>query len=189
MPRKINQYITPAEVRRMTNEELRKEYSRLRAIANKRIDRLWDAGLIDYTPKFPKMRGMSMSDIGAAAADAARYLRDPRHTVTGARKFINDEINELHSRGYDFINASNFNDFTRFMENMREKVGAKVFDSGDAVDVYNEAQRLKIPSNVLEEHFDYFLEHYDSMENIKPVKTNRRISFSDISRKIRRYER
>lgn len=186
----IGKYLAPAAIRALSNIELRKEYSRLRSVANKRLQRMKAAGLGDWQiSQFPKLKGLSLSEIQGYAADVARFLRDPRSTISGEKAFVTEELNDLRQRGYDFINESNFYDFIRFMETERQKVSAKVFDSGAAVDVFNEGQRLNIPSDVLHKHFDFFLEHYQQMEEVKPIKTSKTISFSMISRKMRKLEK
>ena len=72
------------------------------------------------------------------------------------------------------------------MEEKREEVGNKLFDSGDAADVFNEGQRLNIPVDVLRKNFDFFADNLSAMENTKPIKTKKKITFSDIKRKMKR---
>lgn len=179
---------TPIQIEQLSNRQVRKEYSQLRSIANKRLQRLQAAGLGgrgDY--RFPVMKGRDINQIAADLADVSRFLRDPRTTVKGENKFVEHELKELHERGYSWVDRSNFYDFTRFMEDMRAKYEGKYFDSGQALDVYNEGQRLNIPSDVLKRNFDYFAENIKAMEKVQPIKTNKTIKFWDIKRKMRRY--
>lgn len=178
----------PAEIRKLNNAELRKEYSRMRSIANKRIDRLNAAGLRTPTArgKFPKIAGLTNGEIERELADVSNFLRNARTTVRGERKFINSEIRILRERGYNFIDESNIYDFIEFMEKKRQELGDKVYDSGKAADVYDAGQRLKIPTKVLEKNFDYFAENIEKMETVNPIKTLKTITFSAIKRKIER---
>ena len=156
---------SPYEIERMTNKEIRQEYSKLRSIANKRLQRLQAAGVGargDF--RFPVLKGRSNAQIEADLADVSRFLRDPRTTVKGERKFVDNELSMLHEKGYDFINRSNFYDFIDFMEEKRSEVGGKLFDSGDAADVFNEGQRLNIPPDVLKKNFDFFADNLSAME-------------------------
>lgn len=180
-------YYRPEDIRRMSNSDLRKIYSRQRSIANKRIQRLRTAGLGNKDRNlFPKLSEMSPAQTEVALADVSKFLRSARTTVTGERRFINAEVRVLQDRGYDFIDQSNIYEFIQFMDAEREEAGSKMFSSGDAVDVFNEGQRLNVPPEVLHKHFDYFVENMDKMENIQPIRSGREMSFSDVKRKINR---
>lgn len=181
-------WLHPRDVRKLSNKELRSYYSRARAAANKRIKRLEKVGLRSDTARgaFPKIKGLSTGELERELADVSRFLRSERTTVTGERAFISNEITSLRKQGYDFVNQSNIYDFIKFMDEKREEVGSRYFDSGDAADVFNQGQRLNVPTDVLSKHFDYFLENMDKMENVQPIKTDRAITFSDIKRKMNR---
>lgn len=179
-------YLRPEEIRSLSNKELRAEYSRARAAANKRIQRMFAAGLSDNVALFPKIKGLTDSEIESALAAASKVLRSERYTVTGTRKAMRVEMRIFRERGYTFLNESNFKQFTDFMESWREEAGDKIYDSFDAVDVFDQGQRLNIPPDVLQKHFDYFVENMDKLEQITPIKTDRAIKYSDIKRKINR---
>ena len=179
---------SPYQIERLTNKQIRQEYSKLRSTANKRLQRLQQAGLGERgSYRFPKIAGRSTEEIAADLADVSRFLRDERSTVTGEKKFVETELEMLHEKGYDFVNRGNFYDFINFMEEKRQEVGGKIFDSGDAADVFNEGQRLNIPVNVLKKNFDYFAQNLSAMEKVQPIKTDRTVRFSDIKRKMKRF--
>lgn len=186
-------WLHPKEIRALSNADLRKYYSRARTIANKRLGRLEKAGLRPgpwTRSPFPKMSELTNGEIERELADVTRFLRSNRTTVSGERKYIKREIEYLREdRGYGFINDDNIYDFLEFMDDMREKQGAKYFDSGDAADVFKQGQRLNVPEEVLKEHFDYFVENMKKMEQVQPIKTDRAIKFYDIKRKMNRLEK
>lgn len=178
----------PYQIERMTNRAIRQEYSKLRSTANKRLQRLEAAGLGDRGKfRFPVIKGKTDAEIAAQLADVSRFLKDPRTTVTGEKKFVEGELKMLREKGYDFVDRSNFYDFIKFMDEKRAEVGGKLFDSGDAADVFNEGQRLNIPVEVLKKNYDFFAENLSAMEKTKPIKTSRNIRFSDIKRKMKRW--
>ena len=178
----------PWQIERMSNRDIRREYSRLRSTANKRLQRLQQKGFGNYGSfRFPTRGERSNSSIQSSLADVSRFLRDERTTVRGEQKFVEREMQMLHEKGYDFIDRSNFYDFIQFMDEKRAEVGGRLFDSGDAADVYNQGQRLNIPTKVLKKNFDFFAENLEAMEKIDPIRTDRRIGFSDIKRKMKRW--
>ena len=107
----------PYEIARLTNKQIRQEYSKLRSTANKRLQRLQEAGLgARGSFRFPKIAGRSNEQLEADLADVSRFLRDERTTVTGERKFVESELDMLHEKGYEFVNRENFYDFINFLE-------------------------------------------------------------------------
>ena len=96
---------SPYQIERLTNKQIRQEYSKLRLTANKRLQRLQQAGLGERgSYRFPKIAGRSTEEIAADLADVSRFLRDERTTVTGERKFVEGELEMLHEKGYEFVN-------------------------------------------------------------------------------------
>lgn len=179
---------SPYQIEQLTNKQIRHEYSKLRATANKRLLRLQAAGLGSRGDfRYPKVKDLTSGELAAELANVSRFLRDPRTTVSGEKKYVSEEITQLHEKGYDWINRSNFYEFIDFMEEMRGEMGGRYFDSGDAADVFNEGQRLNIPSNVLKKNFDYFAQNLSAVEKVQPIRTNKTVRFSDIKRKMKRY--
>lgn len=180
----------PAQIRNMLPKAVRAAYTQQRAMANKRIARLEKVGLGTGKQKpFPTLRGMSDEEARAALADVSRWNRDIRHTVRGERSFIQREIESFKNMGYDFINESNFYAFTDYMDDLRDKYGSKAFDSGDAVDVFNNAQKIGIDPDVLKENFAYFVEHQDALERMRPARSKWGASFEGMKDKIRKIEK
>lgn len=170
--------------------QLRKAYSELRKVANKRLQRLEEQDLGTYgSYRYPKLNEVADQDVPGLLADVSRYIRDPRHTVRGEKQFLDKEIAELHKRGYDFINRSNIYDFFSYMEDMRQRYGSKVFDSGSVADAYNEAQRLRLPTNVLKKNFEAFMGQMDQIEKLKTTKGKKNITWSKLNQRLANYTR
>lgn len=178
----------PFQIERMKNKDIRSEYSRLRSVANKRLQRLQEAGLGrrgDF--RYPKIAEFETDyDIAVELANVSRWLWDPRTTVRGERKFVENELEMLREKKITFVNRENFYDFLEFMDYERAEVTAQLYDSDIAAEVYNEGQRLNIPEDVLKEHYEYFAQNIKAMEQVKPIKTEKTIKFWDIKRKMKR---
>lgn len=177
----------PFQIRDMQPADIRSAYVKMRKAANQRLTRMEKAGLGTMgSYRFPKVRDLTESQMAAELAEASRYMRDPRHTVPGERRFMKDELDKLHDMGYDWINESNFYEFTDFMDDLREQYGNKAFDSGDAADVFNNAQKIGIDPDVVKENFDYFAEHLSEMERMKPARSAAGATLPAVKRKIAR---
>lgn len=180
----------PFQIAKMTASEVSKAYSGLRSIANKRLSRLESQGLgTSGSYRFPKVRGLSENQMRQQLAEVSRWVRDPRHTVRGEKSYISTELESLHNMGYDFIDESNFYQFTEYMDDLRDQYGAKAFDSGDAADVFNNAQKIGIDPEVVKENFEYFVSNLDALERMRPARSAWGASFEGVKQKIGKLSR
>ena len=182
---------TPKEINAMSPQEMRKAYSELRSVANKRIARMSAQGLGRKGRKkqkpFKTLKGMSSREVETALKAVSQWLREPTHTVKGykrQRAFVLEQMRERY--GYDFITTENYEDFVDFMEDMRERNSGKTFDSGDAADVFNEAMRIKISPYKLKKEFDYFADHMKELEQMEPLKSGKGRTMESIKNEITR---
>lgn len=178
----------PFQIREMSAKAVKSAYVKMRKAANQRLTRMERAGLGTMgSYRFPKVRNLSEDQMRKELAEASRYMRDPRHTVPGERRFMQSELQKLREEyGYDWINESNFYDFVNFMEDLREQYGSKAFDSGDAADVFNNSQKIGIDPEVVKQNFDYFAEHLSELERMKPARSAGGATLPAIKRKIKR---
>lgn len=177
----------PFQIRDMSAGDIRSAYVKMRKAANQRLTRMEKAGLGTMgSYRFPKVRDLSERQMAEQLAEASRYMRDPRHTIPGERLFINDELRKLHKDGYKWVNEDNFYAFTEFMEDLREQYGNKAFDSGDAADVFNNAQKIGIDPDVVKENFDYFAEHLAELKRMRPARSAAGATLQAVERKISR---
>lgn len=97
--------------------ELRKYYSRARQTALKRIKAVEGTNLaFSQKPNFRTIKQtVTTSDLVREIADVNRFLQGPT-TKAARREQRNSVINTLHSKGINFVNAENFNRWTRFMD-------------------------------------------------------------------------
>lgn len=180
----------PFQIRDMDKKAVRSAYVKMRKAANQRLTRMERAGLgTKGAWRFPKVRELNEKQMRKALAEASRYMRDPRHTVPGERRFMRDELRTLREDyGYDWIDESNFYAFVNFMEELREEYGNKAFDSGDAADVFNNSQKIGIDPKIVKENFDYFAEHLSELERMKPARSASGATLPAIKRKIKRLQ-
>ena len=171
--------------------EARRTYSELRKIANKRIARLEAAGFRSYrqdNQPFAKLENIWTVDLAYELSELTRYLMHEGTTVREAKTQRKRFLEGMHDKGYYYITEANYYDFLDFMGNMREVYGARAFDSGDAVDVYNETQRLNIPREVVQKHYEYFVQKQDQLETLQPKKSRKSYKFNEVKKKITKQE-
>lgn len=186
---------TPYQLASMTDAAIRKEYSKLRSIANKRLGRLQAQGLGKSARsgyRFPTIKDIESSSratVASELADVSRFLRDPRTTVTGEKSFLKNFKEMMSEKGYaDLVETpDDVYKVLEFLEEIREENNNKVLPSGDALDALQHAQRLKIPMDRFKENIDLFVQHLDDLENVQPTKGGRKFSTQRLNALIRKW--
>lgn len=186
---------SPYQISNMSESAIRKAYSELRSIANKRLFRLEKQGLgmtarTGY--RFPTIKNIeesSKATIASELADVSKFLRDPRTTVTGEKEFLRNFKEMMTEKGYqDLVDTpEEIYNVLEFMEEIRETNNNKILPSGDALDVLQQAQRLKIPIDKLKDNIDIFVQHLDELEDVKPTKGGRTFSSQRLNALIRKW--
>lgn len=186
---------SPYQISNMSDSAIRKAYSELRSIANKRLGRLEKQGLgmtarTGY--KFPTIKNIeesSKATIASELADVSKFLRDPRTTVSGEKEFLKNFQEMMTDKGYANLveTPEEIYNVLQFMEDIRETNNNKLLPSGDALDALQQAQRLKIPVEKLKENIDIFVQHLDELENVKPTKGGRKFSSQRLNALIRKW--
>lgn len=194
MPGKRKLY-SPYQISNMSESAMRKAYSELRSIANKRLARLEKQGLgmtarTGY--KFPTIRNIeesSKATIASELADVSKFLRDPRTTVSGEKQFLNNFREMMTEKGYsDLVETpDDIYKTLQFMEEIRDTNNNRLLPSGDVLDVLQQAERLKIPIDKLKDNIDIFVQHLDELEDVKPTKGGRTFSSQRLNALIRKW--
>lgn len=187
---------SPWQISKMSDAEINKAYSNLRSIANKRLQRMQEQniGMTARTgyrfPTIQQVNESSKSTVASQLADVSQFLRSERTTVTGEKRFLADFVESMQSKGYGDL-VQNIDDIYKtieFMEDLREEYSSKIFDSGDTLDVLQQAQRLNIPPEKVKQNFDFFKSHLTELEKIKPSKGGREFSQRRINNLIKKWK-
>lgn len=146
-----------------TSSEIRKEYSRLRAIAVKRLSRLIKAGfgetsIFKYNVfNTRKLSELSERQVHLALSHLARFIDNPLSTVTGQKALEKQKIDKLQTYGYD-VSEENFRNFTDFMELLSEQAVDLEYDSEAVVELW-EATRYKVSPDVIAKDLNSWLKN------------------------------
>lgn len=187
---------TAYNMKGMSESAIRKEYSRLRSVANKRLNRLSNQGIGMKARsgfKFPTIKEIEQKyygDVGAALADVSKWLADPRSSVTGEKKFLKDFKDMMEQKGYgDLVSTPDkiYKTFT-FLDEIRGTASNKLLPSGDALDAFQQTERLKIPMEKLLDNIDDFVSHLDELEQIEPSKGGKTFSKRRLNALIKKWK-
>ena len=166
----------------------RKEYSRLRSIARKRIDRLQRAGVWS-SGKANKARlalltptkYVAESDLSLGISDLSRFLYESPTTMKAARAAkarkeqataaAADKLRERYGLG---ISDEDMDTFGSYMEWLRKRAIDEVYDSGEAVEDFERLRSTAADiegvdvSSILKD-FKYWTEHREELEDAKRI--------------------
>ena len=123
----------PYRLEQIDEIALRKEYTRLRKIANKRLARLQaseykESDLAkEYAGGFALLA--DVKDLPRELTQLARFVASERSSITGLKRIDNQTVSTLHQHGYTFVNAKNVGQFGAFMEEMRQAGYSKLYSS------------------------------------------------------------
>lgn len=128
---------------------IRKEYTRMRDQAQKRIKRMMAAGykVPEYKEGVPKLRNIANhSELGHEFARLYDFLRNPQTTLTGYKSSRQKTLEALHGKphaGVDlsFVNAGNLDQFGQFMELYRLSGIEKVFSYSELGQVFTQVSQ------------------------------------------------
>lgn len=166
-----DRYYTPQTVKNLTDVDLKNELNRLRAVANKRLQRLgvYEPRSEIYKENKKGFRTYSSfkTKQGAQAElmRVSRFLAKKESTITGLKETKQRTLTGLHKLGYTFVNKNNLVEFSNFMSTMMSTVYASIYGSDRIAEAYNVAEKVNVPLNELEEDFDeFYREHKNDID-------------------------
>lgn len=173
----------PVNISKYSEKEQRAAYGKLRAIANKRIEKLERHGrdikamkdVNEYfgdnrVPKISELGDVSLSD---ALLEVSHFLRS-RTKIQDINAFERNQVKTFRDMGFKQINQQNLKKFGDFMEEVRQRNRARLRDSFRAVRVFEAAERLHINPMKLYENLEYYGGELEAWEKVKPFESGRK---------------
>ena len=195
---------TPYKMESMTEAQIRAEYSKLRSVANKRLQRLDSAGigmraLSGYRfPTIAQIESSSKDTVASELANVSRWLGDYRSTLTGERQFLEEFRSMMRSKN-DGMYASLVDtvqgtyELIGLLDDLRERYKNDLlrYRSGltdkDIFDALQQAQRLNMPVEALKQNIELFVANMDALEKVQPTKGGRTFSSSRVNALVRKW--
>ena len=158
----------------LTDQQMRQEYSRLRAIANKRLQR-FEGTKYENSQTYLRSAGkyVPLAAIGSQRellmklAEVSRFVTAKEGSVSGIKAANRKRVATFRERGLDFVNMENIQDFGEFMEWARDSGHERVYGSEKTSDVYGQAvKRMGIDVEAVRKDFEYYMENLDTLRNV-----------------------
>lgn len=167
------------DLRELSEKELRREYSRLRDVAHKRLVRLSqdpefskNETTIHYKNKFIGLKDIKKgqrSRLSKKLSELHKFLNLETSTVGGARKVSQRIIAGLQERGYKNIKTNDdLLKFGRYMDfNRALKDGGK-YDSYRVQEMLGATDKAGISPKQVENDFDAWMKGYKNIKKAVP---------------------
>ena len=186
-------WYTPSHLlsKTVSQSEIRKEYTRLRDIAQKRIKRL-AASEFRTTRTFKKYQTgfktlkevKSPTELAYEMSKLYRFVQ-AGYTVSQFKKQRRESLKTLHRHRYDFVNEENYQAFSEFMEDYRDShIDKKSIGSPDSAELYYQIERLGLDSGIVAKDFNYWFTNLKIIKNMKPSTGKSAGSVSAMKKRI-----
>lgn len=149
---------------------MRKEYSRMRDIAEKRIKRLSESefttskALREHPEGFAKLKEIDARDLPKAFSELSKFIGAKGSSVTGQRQIREKTIRTWQEQGLN-LNQKNYDKTIKILEEMRRR--KIVYGSDKAIEVAN--SMLEMDDQQTDEwldHLEVLLQHSDELQEI-----------------------
>lgn len=151
---------TPEGAKSLTDKQIKKEYTRLRSIARKRLERFEGTEWTDtqiYKLNVGKYKPLSQiesnRDLRYLFSDLANFIKAKVNSVSALEEQRREGVKTLNERGYEFVNKQNYRSFGDFMEYARIANMNRMYDSKRVADFYEAAEKRKISGEKLQRAF------------------------------------
>ena len=162
-----------------SEKELRREYSRLRSVARKRLERFEGSEFEDSNVyRYNKGKYVPLSQVSNKGelvhllSDVARFLTAEAGSVSGQRVIRDKAIATWHDKGYTWINKSNYAAFARFLEFSREFVGQPYMEK--AAELFRRADDQGVSVEQIKNNFEWYWKNFDPDSSEMPTPPRKR---------------
>lgn len=199
-PRVNLEYYTREAVRNAdvwTDSAVRAEYSRLRDIAQKRLQRLAKSEPGSYAYRtnvgqYAPARGLTTEDIRTQLPTLAKFIAAKTGSVSGIRAQRAKAVRTFQEHGYNFITKENIGTFGEFMEAFKSKKGkTRAYGSYEAVELWEFTQEQNIDPERVKRQFAQWLQQRKELDEYvtKRHKEGEEVSADDVIREFNRLDR
>lgn len=162
-----------------SEKELRREYSRLRSVARKRLERFVGSEFEDSNAyRYNKGKYVPLSQVSNIGelvhllSDVSRFLTAESGSVSGQRAIRDKAIATWREKGYTWLTKSNYAAFARFLEFSREFVGQPYMEK--TAELFRRADDQGVPVEQIKSNFEWYWKNFDPDSSEMPTPPKKR---------------
>ena len=159
--------------------DMKKEYQRLRKVANERLRKLKKAGYSNletykrFKSSFPEYSRIRTNNaLGIHLADVRHFLELQTSRVGAVHKIERQILKSLHESGYTFVNKDNLKAFGDFMDAVRAKYNGLIYGSDQVADLFGAAIKKELEPVQLLQDFEYWQENVYELEKSRQKRND-----------------
>lgn len=180
-----------AEMKAGNMAAIRKEYTRLRDISQKRLKRMGKSMFKDTqmykrnVNHYPLLKDIqSEAELAARLSDLSRFVSSQTSTVSGMNAQMKKSLKTLSEHGYNFVTKENFISFGKFMEEYRFQKLDEIYDSGDAAETYDVLEKHRVDPEKVKEDFEFWLQNQELLEKMAAGSGKKEIQESTLRKRM-----
>lgn len=137
-------------------KQIREEYSRLRSIARKRLERIqgteWETSDIyrQNVGKFKPLSQIKPTELPGYLDAVSRFILSERSSIKGLERYRKASVENLQKQGFSFVNEKNYNEVVRFLEATRISNLNRLFDSYRQAEWFTDVKEKGLKMNTEE---------------------------------------
>lgn len=160
----------PEMLKKLPVSDVRKEYSRLRHIALKRMQRMQGTQWArtetykKHIGAFPSLSEIENStELLTQLYETARFVAAKSSSIKGNELTMYKSLATLHKNGYDFVNPDNFISFGKFIQIWRESALSRLFSSDEWSEAFQDLEEsgrhaTLAKATIIKREFDHWLQ-------------------------------
>ena len=169
------EYYTPVGAKELKASDLRKEYSRLRSIAQKRLKRMssseWNDSQIYMENRhgFKTLKEMESGgrEMRSEFSELARFILSEKSSVSGQNRIRKKSIKTFGEHGYEFVKKDNFKDFGKFMEYARTANMGRLYDSEKIAELFETEDKKDSTPEQMQKAYDKWREEQKPLPKVQ----------------------
>lgn len=172
-----------------TPKAIREEYSRLRSIARKRLERLERLEPDSYAYRhnvgvYKPLKELTQTEVIKLLPELAQFIAAKTGTVTGIRAARLKAIEKLQEHGYEQINESNYKTFASWMEKWRSEKLTHSIGSIEVVEAFEFTVLHDIRNDDIDKDFQAYLKDIMKAEKYAERKRKNTVTSEKIRAKF-----
>lgn len=190
-------------------EDLRKEYSRLRIVANKRLSRMQgtkyektqtfiknygkyttiaeiEEQALKHAEKLPKeVRQLYVdSMVAKKTADLYKMLTARTGSIRGMQQVETETVERLREHGFTFITKKNLQQFGDYMEFLRIVHRGRNFDSERAAELFGTVVKKGINPQEVAEDYEYWKQHEEELAKMPKIENAKKRTAAEYKKRL-----
>ena len=152
-------------------ETMHREYTKMRDVAQKRLQRLenefsWTKTYQNHKEGFAKLSDIDPRNFPKAFSDLAKFVKAKSSSASGQREIRRKTINTWQNQGID-LNLRNYNTVMDILETMRKRKMGKIYGSDKVVELADTMLEydMSLTGDLLK-NLGTLLEHSDEAEQV-----------------------